>query len=94
VTDPDQINLIARRNQGLREWLLGKQYTLKMLAEAAGVSSAGLDGFLKNLTMPVERHRRIVEAYHVPSRLLPEPKDLRPGPKPLSAFMRHQPAAE
>ena len=81
----EEINLIASRNQGLREWLIGKQYTLKMLADAAGITAAGLIICLNKSTMPVERHRRIMEAFSVPSNLLPEPRDLRPGPKPLAA---------
>jgi len=79
------ISLIHRRNQELQAWIIDKQYTLKMLADAADLALPTFLGHLKNLTMPVERHRRIVEAYGVPSHLLPEPRDLRPGPKPLSA---------
>ena len=83
---PEVISLIQRRNQELQTWMIDKQYSLKMLADAADLALPTFLYHLKNLTMPVERHRLIVQAYGVPSRLLPEPMDRRPGPKPLSAF--------
>lgn len=78
----EDISLIKRRRQELRIWLIENETTFKALADTIGIKAPTLDAHLNKPTMPVEHHRKLVEAFQIPVRLLPEPKDLRPGRKP------------
>lgn len=82
----EEISLIKRRRQELRIWLIENETTFKALAEAIGIKSPTLDAHLNKCTMPVDHHRKLVQTFHIPLELLPEPKDVRPGRKPLLTF--------
>lgn len=78
----EDISAIKQRRQGLHIWLIQNELTFTALAECIGIRLPTLDAHLKNPTIPVEHHRKLVETFNVPPELLPEPRDLRPGPKP------------
>lgn len=77
-TNIDELTIHERR----QIWLKRNQCTLSMLAKAAGVSVSVLSRTLRSPTMPTARHGALV-AFGVPSELLPEPVDKKPGPKPV-----------
>lgn len=84
----EDITLIKRRRQELRIWLIKNETTFKALADTIGIKLPTLDAHLNKATMPVKHHRKLVQVFQIPLHLLPEPKDLRPGPKPALVLSR------
>ena len=85
------------KRQELRVWLLRqpcqpgeKRLTLQALADALDIRLSTLSKHLDNPTMPVDHHRILRERFDIPAELLPEPKDLPPGPRPKILAPAHQ----
>lgn len=82
VSQTSFINLPDLTREEKREiWLRRTGYTLKILAQVAGVSLTTLSLHMRNKTMPVRQHETLV-AFGVPPEILPEPLDKKSGPKP------------
>ncbi|MGV7004662.1 hypothetical protein [Desulfovibrio sp. QI0442] len=93
----EKISLTISKKQELRIWLLrqpcpaeGKRLTLQALADALGIRLSTLSKHLDNPTIPVDHHRILRERFGIPAELLPEPKDLPPGPRPKMMASVHQ----
>lgn len=93
----ENLSLISSKRQELRVWLLRqpcqpgeKRLTLQALADALQIRLSTLSKHLDNPTIPVDHHRVLSERFGIPSDLLPEPKDLPPGPRPKNLAPAHQ----
>lgn len=82
ITSMSCINLAELSQEEKRELFIRRAgWTLSYLAKNVGVSTATLSRHLRNTRMPSEQHRALVDL-GMPPELLPEPRDIKPGPKP------------
>lgn len=92
MLSPNDISPTTNKRQEIRIWLLRqscrpgqRRLTLQSLAEALGVKAPTLSKHLDNPTIPVAHHRILHEKFGIPVELLPEPRDLPPGPRPKTS---------
>lgn len=78
----NEISPIVNKKQELRVWLLRNETTMRELADFIGIKAATLCVHLNKSTIPTEHFNKLVNELHVPAHLLPEPMDLKPGPRP------------
>lgn len=98
MTLDENFSLSPNKKQELRVWLLRqprkpgeKRLTLQALADGLKISLSTLSSHLENETMPTKHHSKLVGDFNIPADLLPEPKDLPPGPRPkVLASAMHQ----
>lgn len=69
------------RQELLRIWLARNATGFKQIGERIDISGTGLAKICDQETMPTRRHAELI-AMGVPAGLLPEPLDIKPGPKP------------
>lgn len=75
------LNLPDLSQEEKREIFLRRAgWTLRYLAEKVGVTVSTLSRSLRNPTMPTAQHQTLVKL-GMPTELLPEPQDIRRGPK-------------
>ena len=94
MTLGENFSLSHSKKQELRVWLLRqpckpgeRRLTLQALADGLEISLSTLSAHLENDTMPTRHHSKLVDDFNIPVDLLPEPKDLPPGPRPKSFSM-------
>lgn len=72
------------RQVAIREWMTqGEGRTFRAFGKAMGITGNGARRLLFSATMPIGRYNQFVAAFpDFPRELLPEPRNLPPGPKP------------
>lgn len=78
----EQISLTdLSREEKLKIWMGRAGVTYRKLAKHLGVGVSSTIALCRGETMPTRRHSQCVD-FGIPAELLPEAKDLNPGPKP------------
>lgn len=80
------------RQEKLRLWMSRNRWTYARLARSLDITSNAVAKLCNQSTMPVRRHAQIV-TLGVPAELLPQPLDVKPGPKPRKLAEPAIPAA-
>ena len=79
--DTNPIN--ANRQLALRVWLYERGQTWRTLGDIMGITPEGAAKMMSRPRMPVARFNQLTAAMPaLPRELLPEPRDVPPGPKP------------
>lgn len=82
MQSPIAPNLIpVNRQEALLLWMRRTGQTYVRLAGEMGLTGNAVSKLLGQDTMPTHRHSQLLEL-GVPQELLPQPMDLKPGPKP------------
>lgn len=92
MQSPIAPNLIpVNRQEALLLWMRRTGRTYVSLGSEINVSGNAVSKLLGQETMPTHRHRQLLEL-GVPEELLPQPLDLKPGPKPRTVHDEFQAA--
>lgn len=82
MQSPIAPNLIpVNRQEALLLWMRRTSQTYVRLAGEMGLTGNAVSKLLSQETMPTHRHRQLLDL-GVPEELLPQPMDIKPGPKP------------
>jgi len=77
-------NLITpTRQEALNIWISREGLSHARIARALGLTQSAVSKMLKRDTAPVHRVEQLRE-FGIPLHLLPQPVNLKPGPKPRS----------
>ena len=72
---------LVNRQEALLLWMHRAGQTYTRMGAALDVTPNAVSKLLGNETIPVQRHKQFL-ALGVPEELLPQPLDIKPGPKP------------
>lgn len=79
------------RDEKREIWMKRNGFTVTSLASFVGVVPATLSRTLRNATMPVAQHEKLVRL-GMPAEILPAPLDKKTGPAPRQLPVTHAPA--
>lgn len=82
-TKPNFNTTAGKRQLALRHWMYQNNITWGDFGRQLGISAVGALHSLGGERFPVRHYNALVKAYpDIPRELLPEPRDVPPGPRP------------
>lgn len=72
------------RQEALDDWMTTHEVTFVAMGKVLGeITGAAVSKMLRQKRMPVKQHQALTQAYpDLPVEFLPEPRNVRRGPKP------------